>query len=65
MWRATTVAEAVMKMRKVVADGWQIEGKQRSFGHGGVALGSGREALVWQRIATPSQRPAPHPSTNA
>jgi hypothetical protein len=49
----------------LAADGWQIEGKQRSFGHGGVALGSGREALVWQRIATPSQRPAPHPSTNA
>jgi hypothetical protein len=33
--------------------------------HGGVALGSGREALVWQRIATRSQRPAPHPSTDA
>jgi hypothetical protein len=49
----------------LAADGWKIEGKQRSFGHGGVALGSGREALLWQRIATRSQRPPPHPSTIA
>src|SRR5690349_6071911 len=38
----------------------KIKGKQRNFGHGGVALGLGCEALVWQRIATPSQQPPPH-----
>lgn len=58
------VAAIEIDCELLAADGWKIEGKQRSFGHGGVAPRFGREALVWQRIATRSQRPPPHPSTD-
>ena len=58
------VAAVEIDCELLAADGWQIERKQRSFGHGGVALRFGREALVWQRIATRYQGPPPHPSTD-
>jgi hypothetical protein len=54
------IAACEIDCELLARDGWKIEGKKRIVIHGGVACGRNAKHSVWQRIATRSQRPAPH-----